>query len=39
MGAYICGKAGEKAFNEFSYGMTAPDLIYDVAKVLKDHIR
>ena len=38
MGAYICGKAGEKAFDEFSYGMTAPDLIYDIAKVLKDHI-
>lgn len=39
VGAYICGKAGEKAFEEFSYGMTAPDLINDIGRVLKDHIR
>ena len=39
MGTYICGKAGEKAFDEYSYGMTTPDLIDKIAKVLKDHIR
>lgn len=39
LGAYICGKAGEKAFKKFSYGMTAPDMITAIAKVLKDGIQ
>jgi NAD(P)H-hydrate epimerase len=39
MGAYISGKAGEKAFDEFSYGMIATDVIDMIPKVLKDHLK
>ena len=39
LGAYICGSAGEKAYAEYSYGMTAPDVIAMIPKVLKDHIK
>jgi len=39
LGAYICGKAGEMAFEEYSYGLTAPDLIECIPKVLKQHLR
>jgi NAD(P)H-hydrate repair Nnr-like enzyme with NAD(P)H-hydrate dehydratase domain len=31
--------AGEKAFAEFSYGMTAVDVIDMIPKVLKDHLK
>jgi NAD(P)H-hydrate epimerase len=39
LGAYICGRAGEKAFDEFSYGMIATDVIDMIPKVLKDHLK
>jgi NAD(P)H-hydrate epimerase len=39
LGAFISGKAGEKAFDEHSYGMTSSDVIDMIPKVLKDHLR
>ena len=39
LGAYICGKAGEEAFKEYSYGLTAPDVIECIAKVLRTHLK
>ncbi|MCL2143788.1 MAG: NAD(P)H-hydrate dehydratase [Methanomassiliicoccaceae archaeon] len=39
LGAYICGSAGEKAFKELSYGMTATDVVDAIPKVLKDHLK
>ncbi len=39
LGTYICGKAGELAFRDYSYGMTAPDLIEDIAKVIRNEIK
>ncbi len=36
LGAYICGKAGEKAFGKNSYGMTATDVIGNIGAVLKE---
>jgi len=39
LGAYICGQAGEKAFDEFSYGMIATDVIDKITNVLKDHLK
>ena len=38
LGAYICGKAGELAFDEFSYGLIATDVIDKIPKVLKEHL-
>ncbi|MDR2867008.1 MAG: NAD(P)H-hydrate dehydratase [Methanomassiliicoccaceae archaeon] len=38
LGAYICGVAGEKAFEAFSYGMIATDVTDMIPKVLKDHL-
>jgi len=38
LGAYICGLAGEYAFMDCSYGMTALDLIECIPFVLKDHL-
>lgn len=39
LGAYICGKAGEYAFFDFSYGMMATDLIEYIPEVLNEHLR
>jgi NAD(P)H-hydrate epimerase len=39
LGAYISGKAGEFAFSEFSYGMTAADVISFIPKVLREGLR
>ena len=36
LGAHMCGLAGEKAFNEHSYGMTAEDVISHIGHVLKE---
>lgn len=36
LAAYICGKAGEKAFEKDSYGMTATDVIASIGAVLKE---
>jgi ADP-dependent NAD(P)H-hydrate dehydratase / NAD(P)H-hydrate epimerase len=36
LGTYISGKAGERAYDEFSYGMMATDVIDMVPKVLKE---
>ena len=36
LGAYISGKAGEKAFDRLSYGMIATDVIDSVPLVLKE---
>lgn len=38
LGAYICGRSGELAFEEFSYGMLATDVAEYIAKVLKKEI-
>ncbi|MCQ2056037.1 MAG: NAD(P)H-hydrate dehydratase [archaeon] len=38
LGAYLCGKAGEKSFNEFSYGLLATDIVDNIARVLKDEL-
>ncbi|MDR0508960.1 MAG: NAD(P)H-hydrate dehydratase [Candidatus Methanoplasma sp.] len=39
LGAFISGRAGEHAFEEKSYGMTAVDVIEDIPKVLKEYLR
>jgi NAD(P)H-hydrate epimerase len=39
LGAFISGAAGEKAFNEYSYGMTATDVIDMIPKILKEHLK
>ena len=36
MGAYLCGMAGDLAFEEMGYSMTALDVIYNVPGALKD---
>ena len=38
LGTYLCGRAGEKAFDEFSYGLLATDIIDDIARVLRDEL-
>ena len=38
LGTYICGTAGEKAFDELSYGMIATDVIDKIPKVLRDNL-
>jgi len=38
LGAYICGRAGEKSFGEFSYGMLATDVIDNIARVLREEL-
>ena len=35
LGTYLCGRAGEMAFDEFSYGLLATDIIDDIARVLR----
>ncbi|MCL2145766.1 MAG: NAD(P)H-hydrate dehydratase, partial [Methanomassiliicoccaceae archaeon] len=39
LGAFISGRAGEHAFEERSYGMTATDVIETIPKVLKEYLR
>lgn len=39
LGAFISGRAGEHAFGEMSYGMTATDVIGSIPKVLKEYLR
>ncbi len=39
LGAYICGKAGEMAFEEYSYGLMATDLIDDIARVISEGLK
>ncbi|MCL1810852.1 MAG: NAD(P)H-hydrate dehydratase [Methanomassiliicoccaceae archaeon] len=39
LGAFISGRAGEYAFKELSYGMTAVDVIEAIPKVLKEYLR
>ncbi|MCL2785977.1 MAG: NAD(P)H-hydrate dehydratase [Methanomassiliicoccaceae archaeon] len=39
LGAFICGTAGEMAFKEFSYGLTATDVIDMIPKVLRDNLK
>ena len=36
LGAYISGAAGELAFADHSYGMSATDVIDNIGKVLKE---
>ena len=38
LGTYLCGRVGEKAFDEFSYGLLATDIIDDIARVLRDEL-
>ena len=38
LGAYICGRAGEKSFDEFSYGMLPTDIIDNIARVLREEL-
>lgn len=39
LGAYICGKAGELAFERLSYGLIATDVINCIPQVLRDGLR
>lgn len=39
LGAYICGKAGEYAFKDKSYGLIATDVIEEIPHVLRDMLR
>lgn len=36
LGAYICGKAGDRGFESHSYGMIATDVIDEIPNVLKE---
>ncbi len=36
LGAYICGRAGEKAFEDRSYGLMATDVIEGIPRVLRE---
>ena len=38
LGTYICGRAGEMAFDEFSYGLLATDIIDYIARVLRKEL-
>ncbi len=38
LGAYICGKAGEMSFDEFSYGMLPTDMIDNIGRVLRSEL-
>lgn len=38
LGTYICGKAGDLAFEEFSFGLLATDIIDYVAKVISKEL-
>ena len=38
LGTYLCGRAGEKSFEEFSYGLLATDIIDNIARVLREEL-
>ena len=38
LGTYLCGRAGERAFAEFSYGLLATDIIDNIARVLREEL-
>ena len=38
LGALISGMAGEKAYAEMSYGMTASDVVKKIGEVLREHL-
>ena len=38
LGTYLCGRAGEKSFDEFSYGLLPTDIIDDIARVLREEL-
>jgi NAD(P)H-hydrate epimerase len=38
VGAFICGTAGEMAFDEYSYGLSPTDVIEKIPKVLKTYL-
>ena len=38
LGAYICGKAGEKAFESKSYGLIATDVIDCIPTILRSFV-
>ena len=38
LGTYLCGRAGEMAFDEFSYGLLATDVIDNIARVLREEL-
>ena len=39
LAAYICGKAGEYAFKDRSYGLIATDIVEEIPHVLRDLLR
>lgn len=39
LGTYMCGKAGEMAFDEYSYGLMATDVIDDIARVISEGLK
>ena len=39
LAAYICGKAGEYAFEDRSYGLIATDIVEEIPHVLRDLLR
>lgn len=39
LGAYICGRAGELSYDEYSYGMMPTDVIDNIARVLRSELR
>ena len=39
LAAYICGKAGEYAFTDKSYGLIATDIVEEIPHVLRDLLR
>ncbi len=39
LGAYICGKAGEDAFQSKSYGLIATDIVDSIPNVLREGLR
>ncbi len=39
VGSFLCGKAGEYAFEDKSYGLIATDLIEEIPHVLRDNLK
>ncbi|MBR2254944.1 MAG: NAD(P)H-hydrate dehydratase [Candidatus Methanomethylophilaceae archaeon] len=39
LGSYMCGKAGEKAFEDMSYGLMATDVIDRIPRVLAENLK
>ena len=38
LGTYICGKAGERSFGEYSYGLLATDIVDNIARILREEL-